>query len=332
MRSGQKEPTTSFSCASGAAGSSEVAGRRGRSRRLLARQQPPSLARAERPGGAERPEGVGARVACSCANNLLRLRSRRLLARQQPPSLALSSLARVATFCGRSGQILGLSGGYPPNPPFGRRVRTCARPHTSSETCWGGRSLCSRGAETNLSLCSLSLAASFVLASLAPNPPVQHRLKRRLLLDVLAQHELPGDGRGRSTVVPHEAVFGRRPQRLHRELRRDVGCRKRRPKPRDRGGCGQVQRAVERGRGGNRVRARANRACASRKKSAAAAVLVPSQANRACASRKKKCSCSNPGSCARMRHLEDEVLLLLPWSLCSLSASRKMRRSCCDLG
>lgn len=68
------------------------------------------------------------------------------------------------------------------------------------------------------------------------------------------------------------------------------------------------------------------------KEECAAAVLVPSQANRACASRKKKCSCSNPGSCARMRHLEDEVLLLLPWSLCSLSASRKMRRSCCDLG
>jgi hypothetical protein len=54
-----------------------------------------------------------------------------------------SERSEGVSFCGGSGQNLGLSGGDPQNPPYGRRGRTCAWPHMCSAAHVLGRT-CAR--------------------------------------------------------------------------------------------------------------------------------------------------------------------------------------------
>jgi hypothetical protein len=148
-------PTTFFLCASGADG---------RSKR--AREQPPSFARAERAGDAcdannrtsreARISSFGGKkryLSCSGssvagASRILGWRGRERCERKDHRVSLLLSLLPLL-FCGRSGQVRGLSGGDPPNPPCSRRGRSCARPLMRSaahvhgrtgccETDWGG--------------------------------------------------------------------------------------------------------------------------------------------------------------------------------------------------
>jgi hypothetical protein len=83
------------------------------------------------------------------------VRAKRVQRRARPPKKSEASTKKMPV-CGGSGCRAGLSGGDPPNPPRGRRGRTCSRPHMLSLDC----------------TCSLSAAHAAHAPPPSPPPPL----------------------------------------------------------------------------------------------------------------------------------------------------------------